>query len=284
MSSVDDETLFSTEPVPTDMTSVLPTVDNSSLSSEQTPTMSNIFLSSEPNPTTAVPDSSNLLLKPEIVSIKQYPFVVAIYENNVFAQIGTILSKYYVLTHKFAVIAGGKIREKVSVRAGATRLYKKTKIYRAISVWILREDNCSELAILRVNKPFVFNNDTQPVILADPDDNFSLESPGTIINWPWAWPDNVRKASKDHRLRISHIQSVNKHCEKYYSPAEIKRCHFDCIPHLQGSEIAAPGAPYMIDGKQAAYVVWSSENKKRPNAIEWISSRRKFIDKVISSG
>ena len=171
------------------------------------------------------------------------------------------------------------MKKNLTVHTGSTSLKSDDhSIHKVVNIhYDTRDDfsdDCRSALILEVDHPFDFTKDSiQPVPLALPHKDIKSDSVAEILNWDFE--------SKHNQLRAIYVTGIDKHCKSYNVDYQntIEDCKFDCIPNFKKNATVALGAPYLIDDKQAGFVLDSVDRSGAVLMIENLKFSRKFIER-----
>ena len=164
----------------------------------------------------------------------------------------------------------------LTVRAGSAYLYDSDSSLHLVNNAYYSPNSCKGLAIIKISRGFQFNRKIQPVKF-DNNGFITKNTVGRILNWSSknAYDDMW---GESNQLQIFEIFGLDKQCkESYRFPwGTPQSCKFDCIPQLGGNAVATHGAPYIIKGKLAGFITYTTGFINEPLMIELLSSSKKL--------
>ena len=187
------------------------------------------------------------------VGLSEHPFVVQIFVNGRFENLGTLVSDDLVITSSANIInfrtteAYGEVEVKSSVGSHNNR-------YRTVRN--VKLAGCGSIAILELRRPFDLEDERIKTVELIEADRVKANSKGEILNW--------NEDYDDRDLQSVEIHGIKKKCgiyQKKYKEDEAI-CGYDCIPPLKDKDLAVNGAPYLIGGKQAGLVISESSDNQ----------------------
>ncbi|XP_011502263.1 PREDICTED: trypsin-1-like [Ceratosolen solmsi marchali] len=188
-----------------------------------------------------------------VVTIQQYPYQISILVDNYLWCGGSILSKYSVLTAAHCILTRSN---ELIVHAGSSFWMSGGSYHRVKTSFVYGNELSTDLSVLRIKEPFVFNSFCQPIKIAAQGKRPTASTMATVSGW-----GNTNYIGISNQLRAVQVPIVNQYvCNKIYRLKNVTEI-FDsqiCAGYLKtGGKDACQGdsgGPLVIDGVQYGIV------------------------------
>lgn len=213
------------------------------------------------------------------MEIEDVPFQVSVLRWGVHTCGGAIISPKYVLTaadcirgpaEQYLILSGTKYKN----REGALRMVDKV----VVPEKYVKDKHLYDVALLRVEKPFVFDSKTQPIQLFKTNEKLST-SEGVFTGWgshdgAWYLYDDLMAVN----IKIHDDEYCQTNLKSFFR--ESQTCVGDRKHDIRDTDI---GGPLVVDGRLYGVAV----NYVRPGRfVEWgpatfteVAAVREWIDK-----
>ncbi|KAL7305312.1 hypothetical protein TKK_0002442 [Trichogramma kaykai] len=212
------------------------------------------------------------VVRGETIDIQQAPYQISLLDKSTGSHVcgGTILSRHWVLTAAHCVVFR-PAAEDYTVRSGSSFTTHGGQLHDVVQV-LMHEDYLgiehgapvNDIALLRVEQPFVWDDTTKKVDLFDEHDKARLGSTATVTGWGMTEEQKPAVQLQSVDLTLLDLAKCHEAYEKLGGGIEGQIC----AAHLTDPRDMCDGdsgGPLMIGGRQVGIVSYSGPGCALPD-------------------